>query len=91
MGLERQNRGGLRERLDDQNSGHDRMMRKMPGKKMLVDGDILYRHDALVSALAFGAVSIPMGDVIKALTGGDVPPATDKIIIGLRLAPRAAS
>jgi iron complex transport system permease protein len=43
---------------------------------------------SLVGALAFGAVSIPISDVINALTGGSVPPATDKIIVGLRL-PRA--
>lgn len=43
---------------------------------------------SLIAALAFGAVRLPIGDVINALTGGTVPPATDKIVVGLRL-PRA--
>jgi iron complex transport system permease protein len=43
---------------------------------------------AFVSALAFGAVSVPFSDVIHALTGGDVSKAVDKIVNELRL-PRA--
>lgn len=43
---------------------------------------------AFVAALALGAVSIPFGDVIASLTGGDVPSATKKIVLDLRL-PRA--
>lgn len=35
--------------------------------------------------LAVGAVSIPLGDVWAALTGGDCPPATAKIILNIRL------
>lgn len=35
--------------------------------------------------LAVGAVAIPLGDVWAALTGGDCPPATAKIILNIRL------
>ncbi|MBO4944570.1 MAG: iron chelate uptake ABC transporter family permease subunit, partial [Muribaculaceae bacterium] len=35
--------------------------------------------------LSVGAVSIPLGHVISALTGGDCPPVTAKIILNLRL------
>jgi len=35
--------------------------------------------------LSVGAVNIPVGDIWKALTGGDCPPATAKIIINIRL------
>lgn len=35
--------------------------------------------------LAVGAVPIPLGDVWAALTGGDCPPATAKIILNIRL------
>lgn len=38
-----------------------------------------------VVALAVGAVSIPFSDVIHALTGGQVPATTDKIVMDLRL------
>jgi iron complex transport system permease protein len=43
---------------------------------------------AFVAALALGAVRIPFADVISALTGGDVPATSAKIINDLRL-PRA--
>ena len=35
--------------------------------------------------LAVGAVPIPLGDVWAALTGGDCPPATAKIVLNIRL------
>lgn len=35
--------------------------------------------------LSVGAVSIPLGHVISALTGGDCPPVTAKIILNIRL------
>lgn len=35
--------------------------------------------------LSVGAVNIPVGDIWNALTGGDCPPATAKIIINIRL------
>lgn len=43
---------------------------------------------AFLAALAFGAVSIPVAEVLRALTGGQVPEATAKIVGDLRL-PRA--
>ncbi len=38
-----------------------------------------------VADLSFGAVSIPMADVWAALTGGDCPPMTARIVINIRL------
>ena len=35
--------------------------------------------------LAVGAVAVPLGDVWAALTGGDCPRATAKIILNIRL------
>ena len=35
--------------------------------------------------LAVGAVNIPVRDVWAALTGGDCPPATKKIVLNIRL------
>ncbi len=35
--------------------------------------------------LAVGSVSIPISDVLAALTGGDCPPSTSKIILNIRL------
>ncbi|MFT4049862.1 MAG: iron ABC transporter permease [Solirubrobacterales bacterium] len=43
---------------------------------------------AFVAALAFGAVKVPIGDVIAALFGGDAPLVSHKIVVDLRL-PRA--
>lgn len=40
---------------------------------------------ATIASLAFGAVSIPFGDVLSALFGGSVSPSTDKIVLDLRL------
>src|SRR6185369_15672545 len=46
-GPEREDRGGLSERLYDHHPGHDGMVRKVPDEEMLVDGDVLQRDDAL--------------------------------------------
>lgn len=35
--------------------------------------------------LTVGSVGIPLGDVLSALTGGDCPPATAKIVLNIRL------
>lgn len=35
--------------------------------------------------LSVGSVSIPLGDVVAALTGGECPPATAKIVVHIRL------
>lgn len=35
--------------------------------------------------LSVGAVAIPLGDVVAALTGGDCPPTTAKIVLNIRL------
>ncbi|MDE7081872.1 MAG: iron ABC transporter permease [Muribaculaceae bacterium] len=52
---------------------------------------LLFITSAILMALLFildialGAVSIPPGEVWKALTGGDVPPTTRAIVIDIRL------
>ncbi|MBI5311516.1 MAG: iron ABC transporter permease [Actinobacteria bacterium] len=40
---------------------------------------------AAVASLAFGAVRVPFGDVVEALSGGEVPDAAWKIVVDLRL------
>src|SRR5690606_38045519 len=45
--LERQQRGRLRHRLDDQHAGHDRMMREVTGEERFGHRHVLQRHHAL--------------------------------------------
>jgi len=41
-----ENRARLRERLDDENTGHNRMLREMAGEERLVESDVLEGDDA---------------------------------------------
>ncbi len=52
-----------------------------PGPRGLGDGPLV----AAVASLALGAVHIPVGDVLGALTGGGPRGATHEIVVGLRL------
>ena len=47
IGSERQQRGGLRHRLEDQHARHHRAVREMADEERLVDRDVLERLDAL--------------------------------------------
>ena len=46
---------------------------------------VSYTHLDVYKRQAVGAVAVPLGDVWAALTGGDCPRATAKIILNIRL------
>src|SRR6266566_2325873 len=48
---ESENRARLRERLDDEDAGHHRMLREMPGEERLVEGYVLEGDDAALFEL----------------------------------------
>jgi len=51
MDFERQQRGDLRHRLDDQHAGHHRMVRIMPGKNGSLIVTVLQRDDFLARSI----------------------------------------
>ena len=48
--------GGLRQRLDDHDAGHQRPVGKVPGKVRLIVGNVLQRADALAGHVLEHAV-----------------------------------